>query len=152
MNKLREDLLKEASDFLSLNVGFQPTMFYNHYLTQKENLAQSLELRMRFLDFWNGLRALDLFSAGWQTLERREYLERLTSTHVEAGGNSSIVISLGDPILDGNYRVMESYWQTLCHSARGSLPEAGDSAYSHWKAAFEDAAEQIQNKWTSLRA
>jgi hypothetical protein len=142
MNKLRENLFKEASDVLSLDVGFQPPVVYNHYLTQKENLAQSLELQMRFLDFWNDLRGLNLFSAGWLTLERRKYLERLTSTHFEADRNSSIVISLGDPTLDGNYRDMSSYWNTLCYSARGPLPEAEESTSSRLIAAFNDAADE----------
>jgi hypothetical protein len=148
MNKLRESFLKEASHFLSRDVSFQPTIPYNFYLTQEENLAQAFESRMRFLDFWTGLQGLDTFSAGWQTLERREYLERLKTTHVEADGNSSVVISLGDPILDGNYRAMASYWNTLCYSARGPLPEADESASSRLKAAFNSAADQIQDTWT----
>jgi hypothetical protein len=151
MNKLSENLFKEASDFLSLDVDFQPPVVYNHYITQKENLAQSLELRMRFLDFWNDLRALDLFSAGWLTLERREYLECLTSIHVEAGRNSSIVISLGDPILDGNWRAMASYWNTLCYSARGPLPEAEECVSSRLIAAFNDAADELFRQGMQIR-
>jgi hypothetical protein len=153
---LRKDLLNEASHFLSLDVDFQPTIFYNFYLTQEENLAQSLELRMRFLNFWTGLQWLDTFSAAWQTLERREYLERLETTHVEASGNSSAVISLGNPVLYGNYRTMESYWKTLCKSARGPLAEPDSSTSSHLKATFNDAASQllrsgikIEERWIS---
>jgi hypothetical protein len=147
MTKLRDSYFSGTSHILLLPLDFQPNIPYTARLTQEENLAQSYQLKMRFLDFWDDLLELSGLTMNLPNVERSEYLQHLESLLLVAGKNASIAVSLEDY----HWHIMDPYWTALCHRARSPLVAIDDSTSTSWKASAEDIAQKWIRSGLGLR-
>jgi len=138
MTELRESYSSGTSHILLLPLDFQVTIPYTARLTQEENLAQSHQLRYRFLDFWDDLLELSGLTMNLPNVERSEYLQHLESLLLVAGKNASIAVSLEEY----HWHVMNPYWTALCHRAHSLLVATDNSTSTSWKASAEDIAQK----------
>jgi hypothetical protein len=146
INRLRGDYLGNTSYFMSLQRGFQPTVAYSFRIPQKVNLDQTFELQTRFLEFWEDLQELEMLTLKLPTMERIQYLQGLELLYRTAGSDASTALSMGEPHLRDDYRLMENYWSVMCHNARDSLAETYESKFSSWKTSAETVAEQLVSR------